>query len=223
MPPTTVYFYPDRHPETSSVDGYVRRQKYGTYDSVRNGAGTEAYDQGAVYVNLNTTTTPYWFGLYRAIMLFDTTAIPPGAGSKITEGKVRLWCITKGNSFATAPTFVIVSSSPNTDTALIAADYGSLGVAPLSDIIAYADIPEAAYYTYTLNAAGLLAITKGGVTRLGLRMYNWDVLSTPPVYGVDKIMTLHNADSDVSYKFHGPRLEVTYTVGAPRSRGFIIN
>ncbi|GAI05039.1 unnamed protein product, partial [marine sediment metagenome] len=80
-PPETHYFYPDAHPEVTSVDGQListASPRPADWRSVRGGALVYPIDtspDGAVVVYADKYLDS-WFRIYREIILFDTSSIP---------------------------------------------------------------------------------------------------------------------------------------------------
>jgi RHS repeat-associated protein len=167
---TTSTFYPDAHPETTTVDGYtLRNGGNATWSSVRDNAGTGASDN-AVNIPLAylISGTSNWSQMYRSLFLFDTASIPDT--DIVSSATVSFYGQSKINNTGNNMEAYIVSSNPSSNTAIIASDYSTLGTTRLSDTdIAYASFSLAAYNNYTLNAAGTNTISKTGITKLGAR------------------------------------------------------
>lgn len=167
-----LVFYPNAHPEVTSVDGVARE-----YDSnglvwadIRGGAGTYATDDvfslGA-YLQADDAVDE-WQQLGRAIMLFDTSSLPDDC--VIESATLRLWGRSGADNLGISPSLNIYSSNPASNTAVIAGDYDSLGTTPLATAIAHASWNQAGINIFTLNAAGIAAISKTGITKLGARL-----------------------------------------------------
>lgn len=162
--------YPDAHPESTSVDGpVIRTTTSQTLANIRAGAGVSAddtlttYDAPRLYAS---TTADQYQRLNRAIFLFDTSSIP--AEATITSVTLSLRCTAKANGLG-SPELDVVDANPASNTAVVAADFANVGTTVYGSV-AYADVSTAAYTNITLDTA---AVTKAGITKLGLRL-NWD-------------------------------------------------
>lgn len=212
--PTTVYFYPDPHPEVTSVDGWTRgyaNDPLRTWAHMHDCPGDTFADAGveftiwiAAYRNPGT-----WDVIDRSILLFDTSSIGPGH----TILSARLRVKTKRRTFNAegwSPMLVVVSSLPFLNTSLRPFDYATLGTIPFSNVRGWARfVPESTNY-FDLNADGLLAIDPEGITKLGIREHMYDRANSPPGWvrrGTVRIDLYSAENVDEPYK---PRLEVTY-------------
>ncbi len=73
-------FYPDANPESTSVDGWARRDTAGTWVEVHDGAGTLSVDSSNSYnFDVETTSTANQFGIIsRLLFFFNTSGIGSG-------------------------------------------------------------------------------------------------------------------------------------------------
>ena len=162
---TTSTFYPDADPETTSVDGTQRRRGVDeTWATIRGGAATAGEDAATDIPTLaqGSTTTNQWAGLDRGFFLFDTSAIPDG--DTIDSATISLYGKAGGGTALTV-TGNIYSSSPASNTAIVAGDFGLVGTTQFSTGIAIGSWSITAYNNYALNASGLAAIDKTGVSK----------------------------------------------------------
>jgi len=171
---TVSTFYPDANVESTSVDGYVSRQGVDqTFAAIIAGAGTNAVDsdidEGYAILHGSTTSNQYQ-GNYRGIALFDTSAIPNT--DAITSAVISFHGNFKFNALGDAA-FHVVSSNPASNTALVAADYGTLGSTSFGSV-AYASYSTTGYNDITLNASGIATISKTGVSKFGT-VTSWDL------------------------------------------------
>ena len=230
MPSMT--FNPDPHPEITSVDGRARHSiAENTWATVRDGAGTHAYDSENGWNNVQIiagTTQDKWTRIIRSILLFDTSPLP--ADATITGVVLSVWGYGKSDSGGWVPTVNVYSSAPASNVELVPGDYATLGIEALATAITYAGWNTAGYNNFTLidvnadnfatNADGNY-IDKTGISKLGLRL-NYDVLDTPPTWGSLDTAFFHHYYSEIAAG-KVPKLVVTYTVPAVgRSYGFII-
>lgn len=213
-------FYPDADPETNSVDGRVRRRTEGSgaaWSTLRNGAGTAAYDAETastafVICGYSGYSPNYWYHLDRMLALFYTEGLPDDAS--ITQVIASVYGNSKVDPQSWTPNLNVYASTPASNTGLVAADYSQVGTTPYCDTpITYAGFSVTGYNDFTLNAAGIAAISKTGVTKLGFRNANYDVADVAPSNPTaDRIAYLgcYFAEQGNGYK---PKLVVTYTSG----------
>lgn len=207
-------FYPDADPETISVDGYAwgtgPTPEGTTWAELHDGAGSNYSDSGTTGNILIWcgTTTDYWFRLSRGIFLFDTSSL---SGKKITSAIFSIYGAYKVDQLDIAPNINIYSVSPASNDALVAEDYSSLGTTAYCDTaITYANWDASGYNNFTLNSTGLAAISKTGITKIGLRNANYDVANIVPSTWLSyksAELRFYCAEKGESTK---PKLTVTY-------------
>lgn len=207
-----------------SLDGVVYHQLADLpWAALRDGAGTNADDSGAnpsAPEIMSDGAQDEWFRLMRLILLFDTSALPDDA--TITGATLSIYGTGKADAGGWAPSMGIYSSLPASDNELVPGDYDSLGTTLLSSVIAYADFNTSGYNVFTLNATGLAAISKTGISKFGAREVTYDAGDSPPAWGADEefYFWVYMSEQGTVYR---PKLEITYTVPAVgRSFGFII-
>ena len=204
-----VVFYPDAHPEDTSVDGWANRSGViETWADIHGSAGTESSDtsDGASASIASYSTTDRYNSLGRPIILFDTSGIV----ADVTAAILRLYIDDKTRTAgwgALNPTFGIYASTPASNTAIVPADYGQLAATLLSDSIAYNDITENAWLTFTLNAAGLAAIVDG-ITKLAFRI-SYDALNSAPPWATNSQISIAFQCAD-NASDNRPELVITY-------------
>jgi len=210
--PITKYFYPDTHPEVSSVDGYAAFQAPPAllWGSIHAAAGTLAEDGSAVdSVSMSCATNEYyWNTLFRALLLFDTSMIPPYA--TILEAKLRIRIAVKDITPDWAGFGLVVCESwPASNVALCNADYQALGIEALSNEKGYWYLTVGKYETFVLNELGLTKIIPGGITKLGIREAYHDLINFAPWWKkwATVGMGWKSADSP-----DPPRLEVVFSL-----------
>ena len=207
-------FYPNAHPETTSVDGGVYRASSGTWASVRDGAGTASYDEAnSSEIRIQAAnSTDWWTIMERFIMLFDTSSLPDD--TTITSATLSLYGVHKQDPAGWTPDINIYSSNPSSNTWLTSSDYTTLGATAFSTAITYANWSTTGYNSFALNSAGLAAISKTGVSKFGARNANYDVANTAPTWvsDADALISFYTADYYSAYK---PKLVIEYTVNAP--------
>lgn len=215
QPPITSYFYSDAHPEVTSVDGRAFHAFWDglTWVELRAGVGTGSDDDSDnLTVDIyGARTTDKFYMLARVPLLFDTSIIE--AGRTILNAKLRLgiWGVVNADDYPHYK-LALVSSNPNSNTAIAPSDYTRFGSSLLSNDLAPITghpFPDG-YFTFEFNSLGKASITKGGITKLGIREHYYDILGyTPPWLGFHRgAMEFYSAEYvDPNRR---PRLEVTY-------------
>lgn len=171
---TVSTFYPDPNTETTSVDGGVGYSDNQTWDTTHDATdGTDAYGSSATAYIGSQNDSPPNMGIYRAILLFDTSGIDDT--HEVTAADLSIYISTladgdnDGQDYAT-----VVSSTPASNTDITTADYDQVGDAinnptKLSNDVDLGSMTASAYNTWTLNASGLAAIIVTGVSKFGIR------------------------------------------------------
>jgi len=179
--------------------------------------GMYSVDDGAYGVLINITasaTTNQWKTLYRSIFLFDTSALPDGC--QISSATLSIYGrATKADALSITPDINVYASNPASSTVLTGTDFATLGSTPFCDIpITYANWNEGTPGTaneFVLNAAGLAAISKTGITKLGIRNANYDVSGDAPgnwVSAAASAITCWFNEQGTTYR---PKLVIEYT------------
>lgn len=219
---TTLVVYPDADPESTTIDGHVRRSGVDeTWATIRAGAGTNQSSTSAsqAMAQLTASTTSNQFErLVRGIFLFDTSSI--GASDTVTSATLSIYGSAKAAGLgSTGLDFDIVTSNPASNTALAGSDYANLGGTPLASV-AYASYSTGAYNDFSLAPAD---VTKAGISKFGCRL-SWDVDNSfggSWSSGASTSFHCHNADQTGTTQ--DPKLTVIYTpAGGATRRVFII-
>jgi hypothetical protein len=221
--PGTAVFYPDPHPEVSSVDGYAARTVVDQlFAAIRAGAGNAA-DSSLTYFSVALSASSIndqFIALARSIVLFDTTIIP--AGATVTAATFSVTVGLKGNTLSLTDAEAglrLVTSAPNTNTDVIAADYGTLGTAGVAADKLYSAIATGTTYN-DFTVTDLTAVIKAGVTKLGLRLVI-DATDGSPNW-IASQAAYHYPYSSTQGGVYKPKLAVTWTMPSTRAYGMII-
>lgn len=224
----TLTVYPDPDAETTSVDGRVWQTSSppggGTWASVRDGAGTDADDaatQGSVMIHAGTTSN-LWQQIDRRIDLFDTSALT--AGATISAGVLSLsgnWNSEHTLGASPVPDIDIYTSAPASNTAIVGADFDSLGTtsqtgAPIA-FGSWANSEFGTYNAFTFDATGRGNISKTSISKFGARNGNYDVANTAPTWSSNNRIRFDIFSADNTGTAADPKLVVTYTLpgGSP--------
>jgi hypothetical protein len=198
---STTTVYPDPNPESTSVDGRVRRQVGGgeAFGTIRAGAGvtagsdaTSPQEQGRLLAHDSGADT--WTNMTRGITLFNDPEI--SADDVITSATMEI-ALNNVNNDTTA-SFCLVQSTPASNTALVAADYAQVGTTQQAADLAIAGLTadDSTYNAFTLNSTGIASIDIDGVTKFGHRLANDRANSAPTwVAGDDDRVSVVQADN----------------------------
>lgn len=209
-------FYPDAHPETTSVDGFVRRgdpafEVTGQTWSAITGASTgyaKSDDGTMMGAQYRAAVSSGWWALMRGFALFDTSPLPDGAAKE--SAILSLYGYSKRDDSGTAPEYNIYSSNPASNTALVVGDYSKVGSTAFSAGIGQASINDAGYNDWDFNASGVAAVDTTGISKFSLRT-NKDATVTEPspkVYMQSTWAYFYSVEQGSGYK---PKLVVVYS------------
>jgi len=194
---------PDAHPETNTVDGHVTHNHNATglpWAGIRDDPGSDSGHDGTTINCADLATHPdtnEYRWMTRGIHLYNTAELTGDAtiGSSTWSG----YGSAKSNTFVSLLlSLALCGSNPNTNTTLIATDYGTLGNTDFGTTqIAYAAFDAAGWNVITLNTAGKTAISKTGITKLGLRDGINDLPDSEPTWEDDlrAYMLVKSADN----------------------------
>lgn len=171
---TTSVFYPDPSVETTSVDGYVNHNtgagsSWVTAHGATTGSANDSASTGEIQ-SREYDDEANRFELVRAFFLFDTSALPDT--DEISAATVSLATVgTTINTDNDGTDYInIYASTPVSDTAIVSGDYDGIGNTALATPIDMGSLPAAGTYAvFNLNATGIAAISKTGITKLGAR------------------------------------------------------
>jgi len=176
------------------------------------GDGTEAQtglEAGSVLFTSDTTEN-MWNTFHRLVFIFDTSDLPNDC--TIDSATLVIKCTAKSDALSFTPDVAVYGATTLSDTNVVAADYQTVASTVFSNVIAYGDITAGQNQTFTLNAAGLAAISKTGKTKFCLRNANCDVANSAPSWA-------SSVSSAISFSQSGsitkPVLTVNYTEAPP--------
>jgi hypothetical protein len=209
----TLTRYPDAHPETDTVDGYTGRSGVDeTFPTIIAAGGLIGDDaEASTFINYlsGSVTSDQFSQLRRGIFLFNTAAI--GAGSVVSAATFSVWGIGKRNAIGSSD-FVLVASTPTTNTAVGWPDYGFLGSTSFGAIThANFDATDTVYSNLTINGSGITDINITGITKYGSK-FEWDRAGTfSGSWSADSSYYQINMAENASGTAKAPKLVVTYT------------
>lgn len=220
---TTSTFYPEAESETFAGDWLLFQSGADlTWSAARDGAGngSDAGTGGGRYVGFKSDATADTFEIfYRFIANFYTEALPDT--DIISSAVVSLFGTLKLDEMGVTPNMNVYSAAPTSPTGPTNSDFATLGTTPLCDTpVTYAGYSEAGYNNWALNATGIAAINKTGVTSLGFRNANYDVANTPPTWSGDaEESSLFGRHADNTGTSEDPMLVVEHSAGGGSTTG----
>jgi hypothetical protein len=198
-----------------SLDGTVSRGAAAAdWTTLNTSAGTAANTTLATF-NIeadagNTSNT--WITLIREIILFDTSALNSAHVAAITAVTFSLYATGKFDGLAATPSVDIYTSSPTSNTALVAADYQQVGtISQTGAALAYASITTNAYNDFAFNATGIGNIAMNGISKFSVRNANYDVPIVAPPWVIFSNYSIAFSSSRAAGTTHDPKLVITYT------------
>ena len=211
---TTDSFYPDANPESTSVDGSITAGGSDkTWTNIISESGLEASDSSefgyycAIYTGASADT---WRYLMRSMFLFDTSSLPND--DTVDSATLSLYGTSKRDQISIAPDLNVYAASPSSNTSLSSSDFDKFGSTAFSTAITYNNFSTTGYNDFSLNASGIAAISKTGISKFGVRNANYDAAGSSPTY------TAWDQDSKISGYFaentgtsEDPKLTVTHS------------
>lgn len=213
---TTTTFFPDPNVESTSVDGYAARQAVSeSWGTIKAGAGNFSGDSdvsGPAFFASNAATSGKWYGLYRSIFLFDTSAL--GSTASISSAVMSLRGTTKFDQGGNAPSADVYTSTPASNTAVVNGDFTQLGTTSQTGApVAYASLSTVAYTDFTFSATGISNVSLTGISKFGVREATYDVGSSTPSWTADSDeMSWTVIFADTALTTTDPKLVITYSV-----------
>ena len=202
------------------MDGYVWRGIVSeAFSTIRNGAGSSLDDTNTYFsTGLTASATTNQFKiLNRSYVLFDTSAI--GANGVISSSIFSGYYYAAGNTLGSTDLH-LASSTPASNTGLVATDYQQIGRTSFGSIT-YANFIASQYNDITLNADGLASISKMGISKFSLQV-GWDITgSFTGTWGDSKQISFLIYSAEQTDTSQDPKLVVTYTVVIPPKQDVI--
>lgn len=223
---TTSTFYPDPHPETTTVDGKFNKEGYGTWSDIRDSATSgsindDSTDMQSYVGNWNPSSDYYW--CYRSCALFDTSSI---GSDTVDSGTVSFYNVQAGInedlSLTTYKSMRITTVAPASNTGLAVGDYDSFGTTAGSTDYSISGTSANAYADLTLNSTGLSWVATSGVTKIGIRHTADADNITPDAPGSadDYNGWLQIRTAEQTGTSNDPKLVIVHTAGASVNSNF---
>lgn len=194
--------------------GYVSNSG-SVFSTVRSAGTGSSVVADCTYGLVGTRSDGGSYYFERAFFNIDTSAI--GAGSTITSATFYFYRNTRDdvNSHNDSG-MVLVANSSSSNTTLGTSDFGSVGSTRLASDLTGLDNTNPSYNwtTFTLNSAGLSAISKTGYTKLCVRTVRDVDNNSSGVATNTQPYHLYYGEGNTDDTSKKPYLEVTYTAGA---------
>ena len=158
-----------------------------------------------------SATTDQFDATYRAIWLFDTSAI--ASGDTVSAATLSLWGTGKITTLG-SPDLHIVASTPAANNALANADYGQTGSTTFGNVtMANFNGTNTIYTDITLNADGQAAVSKGTGARSKFGgKTSWDLNNSfGGVWGNGLISSFEVRHADQADTTNDPKLVVVHS------------
>lgn len=209
----TLTTYPDANAGGTTVDGYMRRTGIDeTFSTIRGGNGTAADTSSTTILIqiIGSTTNNQYSRLARGLLTFDTSGLTSGA--TISAAVFSGATYNNGNGIGDPDLHVCVSDPVNNNS-LQESDYERMTSTTSFASVVYAswDTTQGNYNAFTFNASGISAVSKTGITKLGLKL-GWDISNSTTglswVASTISNLGIYSADNATTK----PKLVITYTV-----------
>lgn len=201
----TLTVYPDPHTETTSFDGWAEVFNIDWATAHDATISASFNDSGTSYSTLITTDKGVFYTITRFFTLFDTSALGSGATISAATWSVAANGGTKAN--ADSQDIDLVSSNPASNTSIAGDDYDQVGTTVYGSLAVSSWVDtNNTYNNISLNASGLAAISKTGITKFAARLSR-DTDNTAPTGNgyVGGYMADNTGTSS------DPKLVITYT------------
>ncbi len=149
-----------------SGNQFVRPKAETDYATVHDGAGFYLFTRTLQIPLGQTFHLGQWYYVYRQGWIFDTSALPSNAIISSAKISFKIYEDFSDTDFD----ITLVSGADIADAGLVWGDYGDL----LNDTLSMgskntAGLALDTWYDINLNGYGLIEITKGGITKFGVR------------------------------------------------------
>lgn len=171
---STLVVYPDAGTGGTTVDGRLNADSLTNWSTVREATTGTASPTGASGSFTQGEKSGDAWNISRAAFLFDTSALTDDVD--ISSAVFSLYATgdydNSESNFPADP--VVISSNPASNNNLVAADYNitNWGTTYLSDVLDLSVFSSSGYKNFTINATGIAAISKTGITKYGTRGTN---------------------------------------------------
>lgn len=216
----TLTVYPDPgNPGTTSCNGQVivagQNVAWATLTATAGNSVAMGFATDSVTRFDATTTLNQWATLRRSMFLFDTSALT--ANALISSATMSLYSVFGySDPSSNNPSLDVYSANPASNVTLQNSDFAQVGSvsytgAPLTYV---AFNTTDSYKDFALNATGLAAVSKTGVSKFSVRC-NFDVTNTAPTWASGAVTNAQCYYADQTGTTNDPKLQVTFTPSSP--------
>lgn len=171
---TVSVFYPDASPESTSCDGFIFVTGVNeTLADIRARTSGSFVDDGSLLFAgiVASATTNQFAELYRCFFLFDSSALPDD--ESISAATVSLKKLANATLEGLGSVEMdMVASTPASNNGLESGDFDQVGSTVFGSVNT-ATITAEQYYDWSMNASGISAVSKTGVSKFAVRCA-WD-------------------------------------------------
>ena len=213
----TLTVYPDPSSGATTVDGVagsVSRTDADSeagWDALLAAAGdfarTGGYSSGLETAFAWQGSGSTWQVLLRYIATLDASALDDAA--TINSAVWSVYGEAKRDPATATPIINLYGSTPAANNDLAGSDKANVGSTAYATQIAWASLSTGAYNDFTLNATGLAAISKTGITKFAMREVTYDVGSTNPAFSTNET-AFEIRSADYTGTGSDPKLVIDY-------------
>jgi len=211
-------FYPDPDPETTTVDGFIQfyTGDQWSWSNMHDDDGTNCHAYDSDYserpVMIVSHSAPdTWTSMKRGIFLFDTSSL--GSETTIDSAVFSLYGNNVVDTASWEITVNVYEANPSSNTALEKYDYDNFGTTAYCDNgISVSNWNTSGYNDFTFNSTGKAAISKTGITKLGVRDATYDVPNSAPSWENTVESAVYCYFADQTGTNQDPKLVITYAV-----------
>lgn len=214
----TLTAYPDANAETNSCDGASAQTNCANWAALYGGTGSNQ-DDSNVTINFpyidskapvegdgyNSSERAFWF--------FYTSALTSSANISAATLSIRGQGVATNDFPGATPSVNIYGTSSTSTTGLATTDYGTAQATAFSSAVDFASLADA-YVDFILNASGIAAISKTGLSRFCGREATYDAANNEIPWTGNKYMYWGTWAADWTGTTSDPKLVITYTLGA---------
>ncbi len=213
-------FFPDPDPETDTVDGYCfELNGDSTWDTLRDTASSSNVNDTSVllFCGIRGDTVVGdggdWEMFLRSFILFNTGGTIPD-GNNVDSATQGFVLVTVVDNYSGGMS--LVTSSPASDTGLVADDYDQVGNVLQAPDILWSDMTadSSTYNDFALNATGLSNIAVAAaspITRFGYRELHDSADDEPVAIANTDSESTNIRAADIAGTNVDPRLVVTHS------------
>jgi len=174
-----------------------------------------------VYIRSDTVSDKWRF-IFRGIFTYDTGGTIPDTDD-VSAATYTLYGDNKADGLSITPNINVYSAAPAGNDQIVAGDFDSIGTTAYSTAITYANwqvnVSDPAANAFAFNATGIAAISKTGITKLGVRNGQYDADAVAPTWASASISSLACNFLEQTSTTRDPLLSVTHAAPVSPSVG----